>query len=44
MHGCRAGLGAAGREACLALRLLQAKRCEPALLSNWRRFIGPDAG
>ena len=33
-----------GREACLALRLLHCKRGEPALLSNWRRFIRPDGG
>lgn len=41
---CRKELGSYGREACLALRLLQCKRGEPPFLSNWEKFIGPNTG
>ncbi|BDA46351.1 probable histone-lysine N-methyltransferase SMYD3 at N-terminal half [Coccomyxa sp. Obi] len=37
-------LGMFARETCLALRLLQCKRGEPPLQSNWDKFIGPQSG
>ncbi|CAL5227795.1 g10818 [Coccomyxa viridis] len=36
-------LGSLLREACLALRLLQWKPPQPALLSNWAKFLDPSS-
>ena len=40
-NACREELGSLLRETCLALRLLQKKPPQPALLSNWAKFLDP---